>query len=212
MNKLIQDYFLKFTQQFEGFETVAYADVKGLVTTGYGNLIDPYPEMKALTWLKLTGNVANADEVFNEFNRIKKDCADWWKEHPDKPVNYPLEHWRTSATIQLSVKSVINMAMDKLSDNYDTLKDQVDFSHLYTAPLDAQLALLSMAWAMGPKFQFPAFRRAFATNDWLACARECKMNEAGNPGLISRNETNRILFLLAKLNMPDRLLYREIFG
>ena len=55
-------------------------------------------------------------------------------------------------------------------------------------PADAQLALHSMAWAMGSAFaargKWPHFRAACAKMDFDLAADNCKMSEAGNPGRI----------------------------
>ncbi len=61
-------------------------------------------------------------------------------------------------------------------------------------PADAQLGLLSMAWAMGPDFHFPRFRDAARSQDWDTCALECHINDDHNPGLRPRNEANKELF------------------
>ena len=53
-----------------------------------------------------------------------------------------------------------------------------------------------MAWAMGPAGPgaFPTFRAACQKLDFKTAAAECKMNEAGNPGLVPRNQANVTLF------------------
>ncbi|MFB7511306.1 peptidoglycan-binding domain-containing protein [Streptomyces broussonetiae] len=53
---------------------------------------------------------------------------------------------------------------------------------------------------MGPLFQFPNFQTAAAAENWLTMARECKMTEVGNPGVIPRNVRNGLLFTLAGWN------------
>jgi hypothetical protein len=53
-----------------------------------------------------------------------------------------------------------------------------------------------MSWAMGPGGPggFPQFRAACQNLDFNAAAAECKMSEAGNPGLVPRNQANVTLF------------------
>ena len=41
---------------------------------------------------------------------------------------------------------------------------------------------------------WPKFTAACNMGDWIAAAAECKMEEAGNPGLVPRNLANRQLF------------------
>ena len=94
------------------------------------------------------------------------------------------------------------MIKNKLQQNERTLKQYKAFSGFDQWPADAQMAVLSMAWAMGPGFapKWTKFCAAFARKDspdFEAAAATCKMNEAGNPGLIPRNNANKRLFLNA---------------
>lgn len=49
-----------------------YLDVRGLVTTGIGNLIDPKEVALPLPWLK-EGEPATADEISAEWDFVKSD-------------------------------------------------------------------------------------------------------------------------------------------
>ncbi|GAB2631505.1 hypothetical protein [Nocardia goodfellowii] len=67
------------------------------------------------------------------------------------------------------------------------------FAAFNSWPADAQLGLLSMGWAMGPKFHFPRFQDAACTRDWLRCAATCRINpESGR--MPRRNDRNQQLF------------------
>jgi GH24 family phage-related lysozyme (muramidase) len=44
----VQSAFRSFTEQFEGCVSFMYLDVKGLVTVGIGNLVDPVGVAQAL--------------------------------------------------------------------------------------------------------------------------------------------------------------------
>ena len=79
-------------------------------------------------------------------------------------------------------------------------------------PADAQLAVLSMAWAMGPAFtrNFPKFTAAAKSRNWREAALECRMNESGNEELIARNAANRKLFMTAA--EPNCLPFRVLRG
>ena len=72
-----------------------------------------------------------------------------------------------------------------------------EFASFQDWPADAQLGLLSMAWAMGPAFKFPNFQAACARQDFQAAADQCHMADGNNPGLRPRNAANRQLFLSA---------------
>ncbi len=80
-------------------------------------------------------------------------------------------------------------------DNENYLKRQEPFSAFDNWPADAQMALLSMAWAMGPAGpgNFPRFSAACENLDFNGAARECEMDATGNPGLVPRNLANKTL-------------------
>jgi hypothetical protein len=61
-------------------------------------------------------------------------------------------------------------------------------------PADAQLGLLSMSWAMGPGFKFPAFDAAVTDLDFARAATVCSINSTNNPGVVPRNAANKQLF------------------
>ncbi|MFF0476587.1 peptidoglycan-binding protein [Streptomyces sp. NPDC004284] len=89
---------------------------------------------------------------------------------------------------------------NRLSEFEHYLLGRTDFEDLESWPADAQLGLFSMAWALGPAFKFPKFQTAARQQDWLTTARESKMTETGNAGVIPRNVRNALLFTLADWN------------
>ncbi len=60
-------------------------------------------------------------------------------------------------------------------------------------PADAQLAVLSMAWAMGPGFRYPGFLAALSSGDFDTAMREAHMPDEKNAGLVPRNAANKQL-------------------
>ena len=48
MHQSVRDAFVPFTERFEGRTDWFYLDLKGLVTIGYGNLVDPVGAAMAL--------------------------------------------------------------------------------------------------------------------------------------------------------------------
>ena len=86
-----------------------------------------------------------------------------------------------------------------------------------TWPADAQLGVLSMAWAMGSAFYFPHFSAAVRVQDFATAATECRMDDTHNRGLTPRNAANRLLFqnaaaVLASDADPDLLRWPERFA
>jgi hypothetical protein len=75
------------------------------------------------------------------------------------------------------------------------------FTEFESWPADAQLAVSSMSWAMGPgvfPHPFSNFTTSAKGNDWAACSKECAINAKGNAGVIPRNKANVALFLAAE--------------
>jgi hypothetical protein len=88
----------------------------------------------------------------------------------------------------------------ELNGNANEMKKNY-FSTLDTWSADAQLGLMSMAWAMGSAFPtappptgpWPNFTKACKDQDWEGAAKECKMKDAVGTQ-ITRNDRNVILF------------------
>jgi hypothetical protein len=178
-----------------------YLDIKGLVTTGMGNLIDPVEAALHLAWHKADGTTATADQVRQEWNRIK--------------ANLPLAHLgaqaaRRVATLHLDEADIDTLILGKLDHDEAILKANPAFADFDIWPADAQLGLLSMGWAMGPGFgsRFPHFSTACAAGDFTTAANDCAISTIGNPGVARRNAANRQAFLFAA-NAQDPAMLRS---
>lgn len=175
-----------------------YLDVKGLVTTCVGNLIDTPHEAAKLPWRHGTeGPHATRDEVFAAWHALKarQDLAK--------------KHWRFAA--QLNDLRLTEQAMDELvakkrGEFYAYMKRH-HFPAIDDYPADAQLGLLSMAWACGPGFPrtFKNFALSVVNGDWEGAAAACKIREAGNPGVVPRNKANRTCFGNAAIVVQSNL-------
>lgn len=195
----VQSYFITFSAKFEGSVSYMYLDVLGLVTVGVGNLIDPVTLAQALPFrfknrpgIAAPGSAATPDQIAAEWQTVKANQA---LRNQRYPVFDPITQ------LELSDDSIDSLILSRLTSNENYLKRQPPFQNFDTWPADAQLGLLSMAWAMGPggPGQFPNFSAACQNSDFNRAAAECKMNEAGNPGLIPRNQANFQLFSSAAI-------------
>jgi GH24 family phage-related lysozyme (muramidase) len=191
MYQSVADAFVAFSTPFEGRVNHMYLDIKGLVTTGIGNLIDPVDSALAVEFVHNgDGDAASEDEIRSEWQSLKDDkdalaAAGWRACRPP----------RTQLTITDS--AIDQLVSEKLFQFEATLRaTTAQFASLDDWPADAQLGVLSMAWAMGPAFgtSWPNFRAAVEAGDWRGAASNCRMNEAGNPGLRPRNDANEQLF------------------
>lgn len=209
MRQQVRDGFIKFNEQFEGRVDVFYLDthqkmVNGhlvpdpLVTIGVGNLVDPLSEAVNLPMVDvLTGGFASPGEIMTEWTTVKS-LTSHWQDHTD--------FWRHRAKLRLRDQDIDNLIWGRVRQNEAILKSQSSFKNFEAWPSGPQMALLSMAYAMGPGFGFPKFRAACSRMDWTTAATECEMDASHNLGLRPRNVENKRLFLSAAgVNAPGKL-------
>jgi hypothetical protein len=202
--------FVSFTADLEGVVYSIYADIKGYLTTGIGNLIDSPDVAAALPFRHPNGRRATPDEIRAEWREIKAGCClasgpgsttCLWpgRRHPrtGRPC---FQHcgWTASekhaATLKLTPADVAAL-VDRVRDQkWSQLAGF--FPEAESWPGDAQLGILSMAWALGAAFapRFPRLEAALRERDFLLAAEECSIVTSNNPGVIPRNRRNRILF------------------
>jgi hypothetical protein len=188
MYPVVKSQFRKFNEPFEGVVNYMYLDVKGLVTIGVGNLIDPVNAALGLPFrYKSNGQPASRTDILAEWNLLKgkQDLAK--KGHLACAGLTKLE---------LDGPAIDNLIAIRLQQNESFLTRQKAFLQFDQWPADAQLGLLSMAWAMGAGFGsgYPMFSAACEKMDFDAASEQCKMQETGNPGVIPRNRANKLLF------------------
>lgn len=196
MQTSVRDYFIFFSVQFENRVPSMYLDIKGLCTTGVGNLIDPIEAALGLPWLhngtgamwEPYGSPADQLAIETEWHRVKAAV-----DHAHGPTKY----WTDTARLMLSSSAIDALVLSKLDLFERQLKARPPFAAFDSWPADAQLGLLSMSWACGPAFNFPHFEAACKARDFATAAAECHMADSNNPGLVPRNRANFRLFLNA---------------
>jgi GH24 family phage-related lysozyme (muramidase) len=189
MHNSVRLAFPKFTERFEGRVPWMYQDIKGLITTGLGCLIDGVVEAQALPWQRDSdNNPASAKEIALEWLRIK---------HAHGIASKGANASRAFSTLHLNGADIDRLALKRLDQHERYLK--LIFPEIEHWPADAQLGLFSMSWAMGPGFvvHFPKFTDACKRQDWISTANECIMNATKNPGLVPRNKANVKLYTSA---------------
>ncbi len=203
MQSAVRSAWRRFNEPLEGLTNWMYLDIKGLVTTGMGNLIDPVEAALRLTWHTADGAIATPDAVRREWRRIKTDL--------------PLAHLgaqaaRRVATLYLDEADIDTLIFAKLDHDEAILKANPAFADFDDWPADAQLGLLSMGWAMGPGFgaRFPHFSTACAAGDFATAAKDCTISTIGNPGVARRNVANRQAFLLAATARDAATLHSRV--
>jgi hypothetical protein len=179
---VVRSNFLRFNTQFEGILSHMYLDILGLVTVGVGNLIDPVGLAANLPFLHADGSPASMDEIMGEWALVKRHT---------ELAHEGAGAARAYCTLHLDEAGITNLVDDKLTAMATALAKRFPLADW---PADAQLGLCSMAWAMGPGFQFPKFQAAAVRGDFLEASTECDINAAHNPGVVPRNAANRMLF------------------
>lgn len=196
--------FIELTIAFEGgYINWMFPDVKGLVSTGFGLLLDPIELALDLPWRRLDGSRATPDEIRTDFTRVKT--------YPDAPRLGHLSV-RNVAQLRLSLEDLDHAVEAKIRSNESILR--AAFAEYDDWSADAQLGVHSMAWAVGPAFQraWPKFTAALRAKDFETAAVECFMPEEKTiGGLRPRNKANRILFRNASYALANRLDPDELF-
>ena len=213
MHDSVRSAFRGFYEPFEGAVHWMYLDVRGLVTIGVGNLIDPVEVALALPFHSLSApaTVATRAQISEEWHRIKGDPALAAKGY---------KACESLTRLRLDDPAVDSLIASRLSDNEALLKKKRAFASFDDWPADAQLGLLSMAWALGAGGPegFSRFTAACEKRDFATAAEECTISEEGNAGVAPRNRANRILFRNAAIIRagggydPARLYYPSILS
>jgi GH24 family phage-related lysozyme (muramidase) len=188
MHQSVRDAFMPFTTNFEGRVPFMYLDILGKVTTGIGNLIDSPGEAQRLPWTDTsTGTAADPGTIEAAWQAVKG--------RQDMRSRGGMA-FESVTTLRLSDDDIDALVLAKVDSNESFLKsNHSEFAGFDDWPADAQLGLLSMAWAQGPSFaKWPSFRAAAAAGDWATAAAQCHLEDSHNPGLRPRNAADLELF------------------
>jgi GH24 family phage-related lysozyme (muramidase) len=201
VHQSVRDIWTEFNEPLEARLPFMYLDVKGLVTTGLGNLIDatgPPPlrpptdsERSAshaiarqMQWLTADGSAASPDQIDAEWDQIK--------ERLDQ-ARFGGGTFKRFANLFLGDDEIDRIVFEKLDQMESVLRNRAPFAGFDDFPADAQLGLLSMAWGMGPMFKFPKFQEFVAAGDWNGAATECRF-QPDQGTITTRNDRDQLLF------------------
>lgn len=184
--KVSYEKYHEFSAPLEGRVPSMYCDILGLVTCGVGNLIDPISLAEQIRWTLDDGTRAPLDVVRADWHKLKSNAA-----------YYAKRHWRfaqADTRCRMTEDEIDRVVKMRLASNEAIIKKR--FPKWDDFPADAQLAIMSMAWAVGAGFytKFPNLSRCIDAQDWVGCVASCKIREAGNPGVVPRNAKNRFCF------------------
>lgn len=199
MHTSVKEAFYGFTEKFEGAIPWMYLDIKGLVTVAVGNLIDPISLVNGLPFINMkTLQPATKEEIVSEWHVIKSNVQLAKKGHKAA---------EKFAKLRMTIAGMSDLVNYRLSQNESYLRKR--FPKLDEWPADAQLALFSMAWAMGPAFKFATLEKALNAGKFDVYDGNgrhlCWMNDTNNAGLRPRNIANVKLFENAAKVMKNNL-------
>ncbi len=198
----VKDGFLGYTAPLEG-EAVPhmYVDVIGLVTCAYGNLIDgsqsksatPWAPALVLPWRWPDGGLATTDQIKADWQRLKS--------HEHTLRRRGLATQATYTNVRLTEEACKDLVFETL-DTMARHLVRAHFPEFATYPADAQLGILSLAWAAGSDWprKFPRCKAAVLARDWATAATEGKLSTTAadgktpNPGVIPRNKAQKLCF------------------
>lgn len=189
MRESVAKAFVPFSDPLEGTVPFFYQDVKGLVTIAIGVLVDPLFMAINLPLVRPDGTPADESEIAREWWSVKRAPPDA-KGRTAAQLGH--RYVKQFTKLRLTPDGVEQVVRQKLGTMVGELRRRFPDFDEWCA--DAQLATLSMSWACGPAFRFPKLESALKAWDFTTAAKECRMNEKGNPGLAPRNDRNLVLY------------------
>lgn len=190
MHESVLQRFREFSVRFEGLVHWPYLDIKGLVTVGIGNLVDPVSAAVGLPWvLEGSGESATHERVRADWNALKSQ---------QKLARLHFNYARPVTKIRLTDDGVDILVRSKLLANETYMRPRL--AGWDSWPADAQLFASSMAWAVGPGWVgiFKNCTAFLLLRDWDNAAKCAAIKTAGNPGIVPRNAANRVCLHNAK--------------
>jgi hypothetical protein len=183
----VRAVFRAFSERHEGRTRHPYADVRGLVTVSVGCLIHPVELALPLPWM-----IGDRGATETEIRR------DWAAVAAVGRNNRVASSQAALSQIRLTDEGVDALLWRRLDANAQWLAKNL-FPAFPTWPADAQLGVLSTAWAIGCDFRAtkpprPALIAALTARDWVAAKVHAKLREENNPGVVGRNRDQERCF------------------
>ena len=208
----VVDSFGGWSKPLEGLENFPYTDAHGLVTTGLGNLIDAFAAgQKAGD----TCGAGTSTPCGQASPTAAARALPWSPNNLDADWAAIKAAWPGTQSVacagitssRLSADAIQALVASRMKANEaDLISSLPGYAQ---APADAQLAVMSMAWAMGAGFPhtFKTFASKFNAGDYAGAAAESHMQGVG---IDMRNLANKLLLTnAAHASNPDHLYYLE---
>lgn len=196
---VVWEHFPNFIVEFEGRVPWLYLDEVGFVTTGVGNLMEPYARAFSLAWYHAqTGAPATKAEVMRacQLVKLRQDLAGIGGKKPE------FEHL---TELRLKDDTIDTLVREHWLSDAGILVQRFPF--LVDMPADIQLCFSSMAWAMGPGFEYPVFAKHCINHEFRKAALECHIKNART----KRNVANMQLCVNAALVLEKNLAFDQFY-
>lgn len=231
MRQIVRDSFFDFTAKREGFTPFMYCDVLNLVTTGVGNLIDAGPNHGGSNTAERArlNNVVSASAMAPAMRLPWKFKAPGWtSKNPlaqgtasqtdiaaawtaTKRQNEVVPDFSQRGGFAYAGLTNLTLDMQGLKDLFARTLDSFDktlgsrYPGYESWPADAQLAIMSMSWAMGPAFNFPQFKAAVDRLDFNEAAKLSFFRGGGGTESVrsGRNAENEKMFQTAAIVLKN---------
>ena len=198
MKQSVRDVFVEFSTKFDSCVPWMYLDREGMVRAGIGCLLEPIDRAFGLPWVhKDDGHNAEMNEISSDWVRVKK--------------NRLLAHQGSSRARFYTSLELTKEGVEKLTFGRIDAHEAYLIAHVFPAfegyPADAQLAILSMLWALGDPLQLkPSFVKAVLEEAWTVAAEECFLSETLMPERKPRNWAGRkLLVVAATTETPEKV-------
>lgn len=203
MHDMVRDNWVRFNEPLEGRVDYMYLDVKGYVSTGVGNKIDQTKgELRAPTESERAESLRMANRVSwsnNGAPASEGEVASAWDTVKSRmDIAGQASAFAGETTLRItSEQDLLGLVRRTLADMEFILMSRTEFADFDNWPASAQIATLSMSWAMGPAFNFPHFQGHVAQADWAGAADQCHFTpDIGT--IVHRNKLDRMHFLCAR--------------
>ncbi len=200
MKESVRKALVPFLTKFDGCVPWMHLDKLGLVVVGLGCQLEPIDLALGLKWFRRgTEERAEMNEISRDWTLVKR--------------NRLLAH-------QGPQRAQFFTGLDLSAESLDALvfataeRRQTELEELFCPtfeeyPADAQLAILSMVWALPSTFalhNFPKFTKPVNEQCWTVAAQHCFLPSEHRPELVPRNWANRKLLTVAgQTEDPDKV-------
>lgn len=176
----------------EGVVPHFYLDTRGLVTIGVGHMVPDPKSAAALPMLLPDGTPADYTDIRRDWMAVHMAPAGKMFMYYGAIADLRMDNNSIEALLDADIAAITrDLAPAFAAYNAQKVGPWIWWSHL---PPAAQTALLSMAFALGPRHlvsEYPHLLADCAAGDWEACAQQCSM-QGVQP---ARNRATAALFL-----------------